>query len=191
MDFEKIRADLAKVLSEKRYLHTLGVEEVGVRLAERWGENPDEMRIAALLHDCAKGMRINEQFEFCRQNGIPISREDTLSPGVIHARIGAFLAHWKYHVKEREILDAIFFHPTGKDNMTRLQKLLFIADYIDPNRDLHVTGDLTELAFDDMETAVLEIVIAKNEYLIENRMILHPDSIKLYNWQIIYIEQRK
>jgi predicted HD superfamily hydrolase involved in NAD metabolism len=191
MDFEKIRADLKKTLSDKRYKHTIGVEEVGVKLAERWDENSEELRTAALLHDCAKGMRISEQFEFCRQNGIPISREDMLSPGVIHARIGAFLAHWKYHVKEREILDAIFFHPTGKDNMTRLQKLLFIADYIDPNRDLHVTGDLTALAFEDMETAVLEIVIAKNEYLIENRMILHPDSIKLYNSQIMHIEQRR
>ncbi|OHD54206.1 MAG: hypothetical protein A2Y33_12945 [Spirochaetes bacterium GWF1_51_8] len=190
MDFEKIYEDLKNNLSKKRYQHTLGVERVGMELAAKWGVKPEEMRVAAVLHDCAKGMSIAEQMEFCGKNGIPLTREDLQSPGVIHARVGAFLAYWKYGVRDKEILDAILIHPTGKENMTRFQKILFIADYIDPNRELPTTHDLTGLAFRDMERAVLEIVVEKNQYLIEKRMVLHPDSFKLYNAQILYIEQR-
>ena len=103
-------------------------------LAMRYGQDLDQAELAGLLHDCAKYFNDEEIIKKCRKHGIEVSEAELRAPAVLHAKYGAWLAKNRYGVSDPEILSAIRWHTTGKPDMTTLEKIIFIADYIEPNR---------------------------------------------------------
>jgi predicted HD superfamily hydrolase involved in NAD metabolism len=186
IDFESLKIELRKTLSEKRFQHTLGVEQRAIEIGKHFSENPENLRAAALLHDCAKSMNQEEQISYAKEHSIPLSEHDLKAKGIIHAKIGAFIARKNFHISAPEILDAIAFHSTGRAGMTRFEKIIFASDYLDPYRKFQEENDkLLKLIYSNLDKGVLEIVKAKLRYVMEKNESIHPLSIQFYNSLLI------
>lgn len=142
--------ELQKALSRERYRHTLGVEQTAVTLAERYGEDPEAARVAALLHDCARCLDSAEMRRLVGER----AGESALR-ALMHAPAGAQLARQKYGVEDERILSAIRWHTTGHEGMTRLEKIIYLADFVEPNRPNYPgLSELRAEAFRDLDRAV-------------------------------------
>ncbi len=168
MERNEIRKRLKKALDKGRYEHTKGVMYTAASLAMAYEYSIEDAMLAGLLHDCAKCIPNDEKIALCRKNKIAITAVEQKSPYLLHAKLGAFLAETKYEVKNPEILHAIKVHTTGEANMSLLDKIIYIADYIEPGRDK--APDLTavrKLAFENLDACMAKIL---DDCLQYNRM---------------------
>lgn len=157
---------LQKKLTPERYHHTLGVMYTCAALAMRYGCDMEKALVAGLLHDCAKCMPNDKKIKICKKNHIPVSEAELDNPFLLHAKVGAFLAYDKYGVKDEEILNAIRYHTTGTTNMTLLEKITYIADYIEPSRTKAPNLDtIRKLAFVDIDKALYVVFRDTLQYL--------------------------
>ena len=147
-DLEKIRGELKKQLKKERYIHTIGVMYTAASMAMRYGEDIEKAMTAGLLHDCGKFAPAGEQIRLCKKYGLSLKESEVEMPALIHAKLGAYLAKETYKVCDGEILNAILYHTTGRPDMTMLEKIVFLADYIEPGRKM-IPGlsDVRSLAF--------------------------------------------
>ena len=165
-EFFHIEKKLQDVLKKKRYAHTLGVRYTAAALAMRHGCSVEKAQMAGLLHDCAKGYSGEELLALASKYGLDISKAEMKTPHLLHAKVGAYLAEYEYGVTDEDILNAIRFHTTGKPGMTMLEKIVFIADYIEPNRRmLKGLPRCRALAFENLDVAMYEILKSTLEYL--------------------------
>nr|WP_296157321.1 bis(5'-nucleosyl)-tetraphosphatase (symmetrical) YqeK [uncultured Blautia sp.] len=172
-DFIKIQKKLAKYLDEARFAHTLGVMYTCAALAMVYDCDLKTAQIAGLLHDSAKCISNKKKLKICEQNKISVSDFEKDHPFLLHAKLGAYIAEKKYGVTDPEVLSAITWHTTGKPDMTLLEKIVYIADYIEPAR--NKASNLTEirkLAFQDLDECMYKILHDTLAYLDEN-----PDDV--------------
>ena len=162
----EIRKHLKKKLDPFRYEHTLGVEFTCTALAMRYGCDLDKAELSGLLHDCAKRYDNPTMLKKCRERGIAVTAQEEQDPSLLHAKLGAWMAKEKYGIDDEEILSAIRCHTTGKPNMTLLDKILYVADYIEPRRyKADRLPEMRKLAFLDLDRACLEIMDSILSYL--------------------------
>lgn len=186
---EKIRAKLEKSLSPTRYQHTLGVAYTSACLAMCYGEDPEKAELAGLLHDCAKEYKEKELLKMGEATGYQFTRDELDAPQVLHAVMGPYVAGKKYDITDPEILSAIRWHTTGKEDMTLLEMIVFTADYIEPNRDK--AEDLPEvraLAFRDLGLCMLRITEDTLTYLKSKGVKADPNTRNCYEWLKQYKE---
>ena len=181
-DFIKMQKKLAKYLDENRYEHTLGVMFTCASLAMVHGYDLKNAQVAGLLHDSAKCIPNKKKLKICAEHHIPVSDFEKEHPFLLHAKLGAYIAKAKYNVTDKEILSAITYHTTGKPDMTMLEKIVYIADYIEPAR--NKAPRLTEirrLAFEDLDECMYEILKDTLEYLEEDSAEdIEPTSREAY-----------
>ena len=177
---ESLRKDVKRALkSDKmRFRHTIGVADTSACLASRYGVDMQKAYISGLLHDCAKCVPDEQKITECEQNNIEITKSEYESPYLLHSKLGAFYADVKYGIKDEDILGAIKWHTTGHPDMTMLEKIVFVADYIEPYRNKAANLDtIRYLAFTDIDKAVLQILDDTINYL--NKKGNPIDSITL------------
>lgn len=163
---KKIRKAVEKVQDAKRFEHTLGVEYTAAALAMRYDSDINDARIAGLLHDCAKCQSDEKQLSICHKNHIKVTEVERKNPFLLHAKVGAYLAREKYGIKEPDILNAIQNHTTGRKNMSLLEKIIFVADYIEPGRkNAPNLAEIRKAAFVDIDQALLQILKDTLDYL--------------------------
>lgn len=150
----QLRPVALSYLKHKRIPHVLGTEQEAVRLAERWGADADKARVAALLHDCTKKLTMPEQLALCAQYGIELDDLERQALKLLHARTGAEIARDVFGVDE-EIYNAIRWHTTGHAGMTLLEKIIYLADYIEPNREFAGVDKLRRLCYDNLDAGLL------------------------------------
>ena len=131
-DFAKIEKKLSKYLDEDRFQHTMGVMYTSACLAMVHGYDIKDAQVAGLLHDCAKCIPNKKKLKMCSEHNIPVSDFERSHPFLLHSRLGAYIAHEKYGIDDQEILSAINYHTTGRREMSLLEKIIYIADYIEP-----------------------------------------------------------
>ncbi len=155
---ELIRA-VQKELKYSRFIHSMGVAFTATSLAERYGVDMRKAETAGILHDCAKYLEVEKMEGLCRKNDLPISEMEKGNSALLHSKAGSVLARTKYGVEDEEILNAIRFHTTGRPGMTALEKIIFIADYIEPGREQapHLT-EIRSAAFEDLDKALCMIL---------------------------------
>ena len=174
----EIRKDLSKKLKKERFEHTIGVMYTAASLAMRYGADIQKALTAGLLHDCGKYCSAKEQIKLCRKYDIQLTESELEMPALVHAKLGAYLARHKYKVKDQEILDAITWHTTGRPGMTLLEKIIYIADYIEPNRRI-IPGlkEIRSIVFQDIDQAVY--LSAKNtvRYLDDGGKAVDPMTV--------------
>lgn len=164
-DDKTIKSSLKKVLNEKRYEHTIGVADTAASLAFAYQIDFEAAYIAGLLHDCAKNYDGEKTLKLCKKYKVKLSSFEEKNPSLIHAKLGAVLAKEKYGIEEEEILSAISYHTTGKPGMTRLEQIIFCADFIEPNRKmLTCLPVIRETIFQDIDKAT---------YLILKQTLVH------------------
>ncbi|MDE7198345.1 MAG: bis(5'-nucleosyl)-tetraphosphatase (symmetrical) YqeK [Lachnospiraceae bacterium] len=183
-DIANIRKDMEKTLSSKRYTHTLGVAYTAAALSMAHGESLENAMTAGLLHDCAKSMHGSELVAICEKAHLNVTAVERGNPtALLHAKAGAYLAQHKYGVTDDDILNAIRYHTTGRPDMSRLEKILYIADYIEPNRKQLAELDLIrQIAFQDLDRTMEKILANTLAYLRTSDGQLDDMTVKTYNY---------
>lgn len=177
----KIQKKVKKYLDEDRYHHTLGVMYTASALAMCHGVNVEKALVAGLLHDCAKSIPGDKKIKICKKNQIPITEIEMENPGLLHAKLGAYFSETKYHIHEKDILSAIQCHTTGKPNMSDLDKIIYIADYIEPNRRMLPNMKLIRrLAYQDLDKCMYRILEDSLRYLESRNIPLDPLTEETY-----------
>lgn len=177
-----IKKYLAENLSDKRFIHSLNVAEEAVKLAKKYDENIYKAYIAGLLHDCAKEIPNSQKILMCNEYGMKLDRVLARQPDLTHSFLAAQIAHYKFSVNDTDILHAISYHTTGKKRMSMLEKIIYIADCIEPNRTYEQIKYLRELAYENINKAVaytLKVTMAKNK---EGGRIIHPLSLEAFQF---------
>ena len=158
MDLKKIRKAMEKTLDAQRYEHTLGVSYTAAALAMRYGADIRKAQLAGMLHDCAKCLTNEKKFQICEKHNISINDAERKNPSLLHAKVGSFLAMEEYHVTDPDVINAILNHTTGRPGMSVLEKIVYIADYIEPARKQAPNlGEIRRLAFEDLDKALIKL----------------------------------
>lgn len=188
----EIEKKLQKELDENRYHHTLGVMFTAAAMAMVWDVSLEQAQLAGLLHDCAKCIPNGKKISMCRKHEVPVTDFELEHPFLIHAVLGAYLAGKKYGVTDPEIQSAIRWHTTGKPEMSELEMILYIADYIEPQRDRAPRLEMIRrLAFTDLEECMYEILSDSMKYLSENPEDLDRKTEEAYEYYRKLHESRK
>lgn len=181
-----IQQKLQHELDEERYQHTLGVMYTSAALAMRHCCDMEQALLAGLLHDCAKCIPNEEKIRICQTQGIPVSDVERANPSLLHAKLGAYLAKEQYQVTDSNVLNAISSHTTGRPEMTLLEKIVYIADYMEPGRrNLPNMEEVRFLAFQDIDACLLRILKDSLVYLKTRKMPIDPTTEQTY----IYYDQ--
>jgi predicted HD superfamily hydrolase involved in NAD metabolism len=182
MHIKAIGEQLKTMLSEKRYLHTLRVVETCESLARVHSADLDKVRLSALLHDCARELSHEELFAWAKEENISIDAVLTHQPDLLHAKVGAILAEKWFGVTDKEIHSAMACHTTAKEDMTTLEKILFVGDAIEPQREYLGVDEIRKLAYNDLDSATRLTLKSMMRYVLKKDLLLHKDSVKAWNW---------
>ena len=181
----EMREKLRERLTDKRYEHSLGVEYTAAALAMAHGLDIEQAAIAGLLHDCAKCYSAEDKIAKCEKYGLPISDFERQNPELLHAKLGAAVAKDKYKVRDHEILSAITWHTTGCPNMSDLDKIIYIADFIEPNRkELPEMDEIRKEAFQDLDKCLVHILSNILDYLSRKGSTIDPITEETYNYYV-------
>jgi len=178
-EFDKIKDYVENSMSEKRFRHVLGVVCTAKMLAERHSVNIDDAELAALVHDVVKEQDLEEAKGILACRGEELYLEH--STKVWHAPLGAFVASEVFGIEKIDILNAVKYHTTGRPAMSELEKVLFVADYTEPNRTFEGANVVREF-WADLDLAVYEILKQKIERNTLLGLEMHPDTLAAYEY---------
>lgn len=190
------REQLIKAVSgqmpDRRWKHTEGVMQASVELAERYGGDSQKADLAALLHDVAKYWPIDRQVAVIRDNQEHGLSQELLNydKQLLHAEVGAFVARRDYGVEDQEVLDAIRYHTSGRKDMTLLDKIVCLADYIEPGRDFPGVDTIRELAKHNLDEALIAGFDSTIRFLLEQRKIIFPLTVIARNDLVARLKQQ-
>lgn len=183
-DPASLRKEMEETLSAKRYIHTLSVAYTASCLAMAHGESMDDAMVAGLLHDCAKAMHGSELMAICEKSHLRMNAVERSNPtALLHAKVGAYLAEHKYGISDNNILNAIRYHTTGRPDMSRLEKIIYIADYIEPGRkQLAGLEMIRRIAYQDLDWTMENILANTLAYLQTTDGQVDDMTVKTYEF---------
>lgn len=181
LSLEDLRCVSYSMVYAKRLAHIKGCEEEAARLANRWGTGEERMRRAAILHDCTKYLSVQEHLDICGQYGVALCPLERATDKLLHAKSGAALAKYVFGVDDG-IYNAILYHTTARAKMSLEEKLLYIADYMEPCRDFPGVGELRRLAYTDVDGAVGMGAGLSVQEMLQRDKELHHDTKEAYEY---------
>ena len=189
MNYQEMKKKLKKALDKERYEHTKGVMYTAASMAMAHGSSIEQAMVAGLLHDCAKCIPNNEKLALCDKHHILVTPPEAENPSLLHAKLGALLAESEYDITNPEILHAIKVHTTGEPDMSVLDKIIFIADYIEPGRDKAPNlTKIRQLAFKDLNACMAQILRDTLIYLKQGNEMIDPTTEMTYAFYKQYEE---
>ena len=191
MNWTDIEADLKKMLTPKRFRHTMNVVEAAEKLARTFGCDPDQARLAALLHDCAKNLTDDQQLDYAQKHQIKIDRVSQNDPQLLHGPVGAVLAGERYGITDTAIQNAIGCHTTGCKHMNTLDKIIYLADYIEQDRSFPGVETIREIAETDLDGATIMALTNSICHVAQTGALLHKRTIDARNDLIIKTRNTK
>ena len=182
MEFDEtvLLEDVRAHLSDERYRHSLCVAECAEALAKRYGADPEKARIAGLAHDVLKEQKKEDALRIFAFDFVSLTRVESASPKLWHAMAGAIYLRKRYGLPE-DIVSAVRYHTTGKEDMTLLEKILFVADFISEDRDYPGGEEMRERAKISLDSAMEEGLRFTIEELAHKNRPIHPDTLAAYN----------
>ncbi|MFZ5969528.1 MAG: bis(5'-nucleosyl)-tetraphosphatase (symmetrical) YqeK [Bacillota bacterium] len=179
---EKMERILAGKLKEKRFLHSLGVQKTAIQLARKYGACEVKAGVAGLVHDCAKNLSNEELLNYAERFDIILDDVTKSEVQLLHGKVGARIAQIEFEIEDEEILDAIRYHTTGRNHMTLLDKVIYLADFIEPSRNFNEIDLLRTAALSNIDKATLMAIEMTIAYVIGKRSLLHPDTVYARNF---------
>ncbi len=181
--YEYIDKALKESLKSSRYQHSIGVMHTAACLAMRYDEDVEKAMLSGLIHDCTKNMAIEEQIRLCADNQITLTDEDLANPEIIHSITAPIMAKNTFNITDVSILNAVRCHSTGKENMNKLEKLIYIADFIEGGRfftkDPEVLDRARTIAFNTNLNRTVAYILSKIIiWLKVSRNVLHSDTLR-------------
>ncbi len=177
----ELRACSYSMMRAKRIAHVRGCEEEAVRLARRWGADPEKAARAGILHDCTKYLEMEEQLQLCAKYGIVLDELERSAVKLLHSKTGACVARDVFGADE-EVFAAIYWHTTGKADMALLDKILYMADYMEPNRDFDGVERLRKLAYEDLDAAVIAGCETSIQEMEDRGLEVHKNTLAAREW---------
>ena len=182
MEYKEIENDVKSVLSEYRFTHSLGVAKKAIELAKIYGVQEEIAKKVGIAHDIAKEMTDEEMIEYAKANNIRIDEIETVKPSLLHGKIGADIAAKKFGFTQ-DMINAIKWHPTGRENISMLEKIIYVADKTEENRkgtrfNLEKSRELSTQNIDET------LIFLMNEFItynVKNEWLIHPETIKARN----------
>ena len=191
MTYEQCECEVRQRLSEKRFYHSQCVAEEAVRLAVLYGADPEKARLAGLLHDILKDTPAEEQLKILQGFGIMMNDTELANQKLWHAISGAAFLEFGLGIRDRELLSAVRCHTSGRKNMTLLEKVLFVADYISADRDYPGVEELRAVARESLEEAIIEGVAFTVQELMSRREPVASASIDAYNDAVAVLTEKE
>ena len=185
MNWNEIESDLKRKLTKKRYQHTLNVVEAARELPLKYGCNVENAAIAAMLHDCAKCFSNDELLDYAKKHNIEIDAVSLEDPQLLHGPVGAMVAGELYSVEDPEIRDAICYHTTGRKAMTKLDKIIYLADFIEKGRTYPGVEKARRKALTDLDAATIQALTNSICHVAQMGALIHKRSICARNDLII------
>lgn len=179
---------LKKILTEERVTHSLGVQKASLELALLYGVDPMKAETAGLLHDFGKQFSSGELLQKARELGLSIHPAEEMFPDLLHGPVGAQILSQEFGLVDKDIIEAISFHTTGREEMGALSRIVFLADYIEENRCFPGVGEIRELSRRDLRDALLKALDRTIHYVLDRELPLHPYSVDFRN--VILMERK-
>ncbi len=181
-DLERAEKHLSYLLKPSRHKHSIGVMETAAKLAKRFGYDVKKAKIAGLLHDCAKNLDARRAEALCEKYGLTPDRVTASEAGLMHQLLGPAHAAAEFCIDDQEILDAIGCHTTGKVGMGLLDKILYLADFIEPNRmPFEGLEKLRKLCEKDLDAAMQFALDLSIKHVLSKNGLIHPDTVLARN----------
>lgn len=190
MNREKALRIVREQLTERRYIHTIGVMDTSIELAKKYGVDENKAELAAIFHDYAKFRDKEEMRNIILEQNMPqdlLAHHDELW----HAPVGAFLVEKEVGITDKDVLEAIKCHTSGKINMTTLDKVLYVADYIEPGRDFPGVEEVRESAKASLDIAMIQAMKNTISFLLKRNQPVYPDTFHAYNDMTMKVKGRK
>lgn len=179
--FYKYEKELSLVFlphNKERYWHSISVALTAVNLAEIYNVDKDTAFVAGMLHDYCKSLDLEKEVEECDRRGIKLTEEDRKATGCVHGFLGAYVCKEKFSISD-DIFNAIYYHTCGRPGMTMLEKIIYIADFIEPLRRFRdKVQDIRKLAFTDIDKAIVKACELNIEFLIYRKKFIHSNTNK-------------
>ncbi len=191
MKLEQMDYLLKQSLKSARYIHSVNTMREAVLLAEHYGVDREKAAVAGLIHDCAKELSDIETLEYCKIHVIELNEIEKRHVFLMHGEVGAILAREKYEVRDESILKAIRYHTTGRSGMSMLDKIIFLADYIEPGRKHSEVDNVRKLAYVDIDRALVSAFDSIIKYVIDQKGLIHPDTIGARNTLYMLLSDNK
>lgn len=186
---DEIKEYAEKVLTRKRFAHTVSVADEAKRLALIWREDAEKAYIAGLAHDIAKEISGNEAVAMLAEFGYTPDETERLNTALLHGPLAAYMAEAKFGIKDRDILNAIRFHTTGRPDMSVLEKIIFVADFAEPLRPYPQAAEIRSLAEENLDKAVLTQADYVIKFIIDGGRVLHTDTVDTRNYYLMEIKR--
>lgn len=182
MTYQQAEKMVQERLSKKRFQHSINVKNMAVILANQYGVNPEKAALAAILHDSAKELSAMELLQIMKDNAIIAKGAENRPEPVWHGVCAAILAQTQWSVSDAEVLSAIACHTTGKENMSTLDKILFLADMTSADRNYSGVEQLRSLEMQDLDKAMIEALSMTISFVREKNAYVDQESIKALKW---------
>lgn len=182
---EEIKEYLKSSLNENRYNHCIGVSETSKKLAKLHGADEEKAELAGLAHDCAKYMESEKILQILKDNNEEIDVVVQQWPPLMHGYAGEYVAREVFGIEDREVLNAIKYHVTGRENMTILEKVVFVADFIEPGRDFPGVEKARALANEDLDEAIIFAFDSTISFVLKSGNLLHTKTIDSRNYLLL------
>ena len=181
LNLEVLKLHLKNTLSPERFRHTQGVVETSAMLCDIFQEDKEKAIIAAWFHDYAKEYSSKELISFLKNKNCPIDEIEKKSTQLLHGKVAAIIAKEKYHILDQDILNAIYYHTTGRKNMSRLELIVAFADCIEPSRTYPFVNELRQYSTYDLELGFYHALNYTIAFLIKENKLIHPLTIEARN----------
>lgn len=187
MNLKTIEMKVIKKLSNSRYVHSKNTAKLAMKISRAYNVSENDAYIAGILHDYGKGYSKEELLELAKKYNLILNKQEMSSSVFLHGIVGAEIARNEFFIKNDDIINAIKYHTMGRENMSLLEKIIFLADYLEIGRK-HIPefemSELRELALTDIDKTVLIVIDKTLKYLIDNNKIIHMGSIEAWNYLI-------
>jgi len=191
MELNTIMEILQHELDSKRYQHSVNVMDVAVSLAEHYGADAEKARLAGILHDCGKNFKGDAAREYIRKIGYKADEIELMQTKLLHGIIGEHLARTVYGVTDEEILGAIRWHTTGKAGMNLIEKIIYVADYIEPLRSFDGVEEMRKAAYEDLDRCIVLCADSTIRFILNKGALLHDKTVETRNYSIMLIRKRE
>lgn len=182
-DFYK--KELKNKVSDKRYIHSINVLKEAQKLAENYGEDTQKAMLAGLLHDIAKEMSEELQIKILLDAGCDMDKFKNACSKIFHGFAGSEYIKNKFGITDEDILNAVRYHTVGRKNMSMLEKIIFVSDYISAERDFPDTSEVRALAYKDLDAVVLHKLSTSMQKCINSRQAIYPNTVQTYNQLVL------
>lgn len=183
-DENRMEQYLKDNLKQSRFEHSLSVRDTAIKLAKAYDEDVLKAKIAGLVHDCAKNLEDAVMINIVKEHGYSIDEISLNSPQLLHGLAGSIIAREEMEIHDEDILSAITFHTTGRKNMSKLEKIIYIADYVEPLRKFPGVEELRKAAAENLDSALLKSFDMTIKYVLERNQLLHINTVEGRNYLI-------